>query len=265
MRTHNALYNKEGFRKKAEDGLLLAFLLLCALAVIAPVILTAAFSLRDGGQAYVDFYIWKPALLAGWVNSFLIATSAACGTILLAVPAAYVFAKVKFRGRGVLFYLYIIVMMMPFQVTLLPQYIVSKGAHLYDTLFALILPGIFAPFAVFLLTQTTKSVPDEILEAARLDTNSTLRVIAHIVVPMIRPGLICAWVLTFAEQWNAVAEPLVLLETREKFPLAVLLNEVDGGEALGFAAIVVFLLLPFLLFAFFKREIAEGLGEYRLK
>ena len=87
-----------------------------------------------------------------------------------------------------IFYLYIIVMMMPFQVTLLPQYIVSRRFELYDTPWAMILPGIFAPFAAFLLTQVMKSVPDELIEAARLDTGLTLKIIWYIIVPTICPG-----------------------------------------------------------------------------
>ena len=240
-------------------------LCLCALFAVSPLILAAAASLRSGLSVFADFYLWKPSLLHAMTNSILISFAASAGTIAVSVFAAYVFAKVKFRGRDFLFYLYIIVMMMPFQVTLLPQYIVSKRFELYDTPLALILPGIFAPFAVFLLAQIMKSVPDEVIEAVRLDTSSTFVVITRIVVPAAKPGIICAWVLSFTEQWNAVAEPLILLETRERFPLAVILNHASGDDVLCFAAVVMFAVIPLLLFALFEEEIMEGLGEYRLK
>ena len=97
-------------------------------------------------------------------------------------------------------------MMMPFQVTLLPQYIVSRRFELYDTPWAMILPGISAPFAAFLLTQVMKSVPDELIEAARLDTGSTLKIIWHIIVPTIRPGN----VLGFAATLMFFLAPLLL-------------------------------------------------------
>ena len=164
-----------------------------------------------------------------------------------------------------MFYLYIIVMMMPFQVTLLPQYIASREFNIYDTHLALILPGIFAPFAVFLLTQMIKSLPNELIEAARLDTGSTWKILAYILIPAIKPGIICTWVLVFTEHWNAVPEPLVLLETRELYPLAVMLNSITAESLLGFAATVLFFLAPLLLFLYFETEIMEGLGEYRLK
>lgn len=252
-------------RQKLLDGFLVGLLCVCAVIVFTPVFLTVLLSAKDGISSYLDFYIWKPSYLAGWVNSFVIATSAAMGSVIISIPAAYVFAKVKFRGSNLLFYLYIIVMMMPFQVTLLPQYIVSKSAEIYDTPLALILPGIFSPFAVFLLTQVMKSVPNEIIEAARLETASTIRIILSIIIPSIRPGIVCSWILVFTEQWNSVAEPLILIESKTKFPLAVLLNEIEAGDVLGFAATTVFMLLPMLLFAFFKSEIREGLGDYRLK
>ena len=129
----------------------------------------------------------------------------------------------------------------------------------------MILPGIFAPFAAFLLTQVMKTVPDDIIEAARLDTSSTLRIIWSIIIPSVKHGIICAWALTFTEQWTMVAEPLVLMETEEKYPLTVLLSGIKAGDVLGFAAAVVFSLLPLLIFTFFEEEIMDGLGEYKLK
>ena len=83
--------------------------------------------------------------------------------------------------------------------------------------------------------------------------------------PQIRAGIICAWVLSFTEQWNSVAEPVILMETREKYPLAILLNEIQPGDVLGFAATLMFFLAPLLLFSFFEDEVMEGLGDYGLK
>ncbi len=252
-------------RKKFINTYAAVLLCVFALIIVSPVIIITFLSFTEGPVTYAKFYIWNPQYVNALTNSIIISAGVSFGTVVVSTLAAYVFAKVKFKGSGVLFYLYIIVMMMPFQVTLLPQYIVSKNTGLYDTPLAMILPGIFAPFAVFLLAQVMKTVPDEQIEAARLDTNSTLRIIGSIIVPSIKPGIICAWALTFTEQWNMVAEPLVLMETRENYPLAVILNTIDSGDVLGFAATVIFSLLPLLIFTFFENEIMEGLGEYRLK
>lgn len=243
-----------------------AWVVIIALAALflLPVAATAFLSLRDGFKPYVDFFVWKPEYLRALCVSMMVAFCSSFGTVAVSVLAAYVYSQCKFRGREALFYLYIIVMMMPFQVTLLPQYIVSKALGVYNTPAALILPGIFSPFAAFLLTQVMKSVPKDSIEAARLDTSSTLRIIARVIVPQMRGGIICAWVLTFTEQWNMVAEPLVLLETKENYPLAVLLSNADTGE-FSFAATTVFMFLPLALFLIFDSEILDGLGDYRLK
>lgn len=247
------------------DRLLTAMICLFAAVAVSPIVIAVLRSLSGGSVAYLDFFLWNPQYVKGLSNSIITSCAASVGAIVIAVPAAYVFSKVDFRGRDLLFYSYIILMMMPFQVTLLPQYIVSRSTGIYDTLFAIILPGIFSPFPVFLLTQMMKSIPAELTEAVRLDTNSTLCVITKVIVPSVRPGIICAWTLTFTEIWNMVAEPLVLIETREKYPLAVILSEIDRGDVLGFAAACIFLLLPLLIFMFFEEEILEGLEAYKMK
>ena len=119
--------------KKKADIIFTVFLCILALAVVSPVLFIAFLSFDDGGAAYPDFFIWNPQYVNALTNSIIISLGASVGTVVVSTLAAYVFAKVKFRGRDVLFYLYIIVMMMPFQVTLLPQYIVSRKIGVYDT------------------------------------------------------------------------------------------------------------------------------------
>lgn len=242
------------------------FMALLAIAVVTPVILTCIRSFGSGISEYADFLLWKPLYLKSFMNSVIISGSAAVLSIVISVAAAYVFAKVRFRGSSVLFYVYIIVMMMPFQVTLLPQYIVSKMVNIYDTLLAVIIPAVFSPFAVFLLTQMMKTIPDEYIEAARLDTGSTVRIIWHIIIPVMRTGIICAFVLVFTENWNMVEQPLILLETFEKYPLSVMIADLTGRAGTGsLAASVIIMIPPLLLYMFFKDEITEGLASYKLK
>lgn len=252
-------------KRKLVNGIPSLLLCVAAIIMIFPAIMILLRSFENGVSTYIDFYIWEPKYLHALSKSLVISLGASIGTVIVSTMAAYVFSKVKFKGRDVLFYLYIIVMMMPFQVTLLPQYMVSKSLGIYDTALSLILPGIFSPFATFLLTQVMKSVPNEIIEAARIDTSSTWKILLKIIIPSIKPGIICAWVLSFTEHWNAVAEPLILMETHSKYPLAVLLDSVSAESTLGFAAVVMFAVLPLLLFLLFETEVMEGLGEYRLK
>lgn len=235
-----------------------------AAVFILPVAAVAAVSLKNGAKSYVSFFVWEPACLKALAVSMFIAFLSSAGSIVVSTLAAYVFSQCNFKGKGVIFYLYIIVMMMPFQVTLLPQYIVSKTLGIYDTPAAMILPAVFSPFPAFLLTQIMKSIPRDSIEAARLDADSTLKIILRVIVPQMRGGIICAWVMIFTEQWNMVAEPLVLIETRENYPLSVLLSQAEMGE-FSFAATAIFMLLPLGMFMMFGSEISEGLEEYRLK
>ncbi|NLZ36187.1 MAG: carbohydrate ABC transporter permease [Clostridiales bacterium] len=250
-------------------------LLILALAavMIAPVILSLLYSvginfsgvISPSLSGYWDFYIAKPLYLNAFVRSFLVSGAVTLGALIVSIPAAFVFAKVKMKGKAFLFTAYIIVMVMPFQVTLLPHYIVSKQLNIYDTLYALIIPGIFSCLPVFLLTQITKTLPNDIIEASTLETSNILRILWSIVIPNIKPGIICTAVLVFSDQWNLVAEPLVLIESESKFPLAVILNAFSSQTLYAFAAVVIFLLPPYLLFSLFKQDIMEGLGSYKLK
>ena len=240
-------------------------LILSALAVVTvlPIALTVTRSFEVGLVGYSDFFLWKPYYLRLFCNSLLIASVGAVGNVIVSVLAAYVFAKVKFRGNGVLFFVYIVVMMMPFQVTLLPQYIVSRDWGIYDTPAALILPGIFSAFGTFILTQILKTMPDDMIEAAKLETSSTLRLIWHVILPNLRGGIVCLFVLQFTELWNMVAEPLVLMETELNMPLAAMLN--GNSEPAALAATVVFLVLPLLLYMLFSDTLREEMGSMTLK
>jgi len=257
-------------REKILDAVITLLLVGSALVVFSPVILILLRSvgLHENGSyfelgGYVDFLVWKPLYLNAFMRSLAAAGLSAVGSIVVAIPAAYVFAKIPFRGRSVLFFVYIVIMIMPFQVTMLPQYITAQTLHTYDTLAALILPGIFAPFSVFFMTQIMKTFPDDAIEAARIETSNIFVILWKIVLPNLRPGIICTAVLTFSEQWNMVVEPKTFMETSDRYPLAVLLS--SSAELSDYAATVAFLLPPFLLFAFFEEEIVKGMGEYKLK
>ena len=244
---------------------MLAVLILSVLAavMVLPIVLTVTRSFEPGIVGYIDFYLWKPFYLRLFCNSLLIAAVGALGNVVVSVLAAYVFAKVKFYGSGVLFFVYIVVMMMPFQVTLLPQYIVSRDWGIYDTPAALILPGVFSAFGTFILTQILKTQPDEMIEAAKLETGSTLLLLWHVIIPNLRGGIVCLFVLQFTELWNMVAEPLVLMETELKLPLAAMLTYRD--EPVALSATVVFLVLPLMLYLLFSDVLREEMGSMVMK
>lgn len=211
---------------------------------------------------YYTLLIEKFKYLKMFWNSVLISTSITFLHTIVAIISAYVFAKVKFKGRDKLFIVYIIVMMMPYQVLLLPNYIQARFFNIYDTYWSIILPGVFAPFGVFLLRQYMKYIPDELIEAVALDSSSIFQVIFHVVIPYIKPGIIALMVLTFTEAWNMVEQPLVMLENELKYPLSVAFNSIiNEGKDVAFAGSVLFIIPIIILFLFFEEHIVEGLQK----
>ena len=168
---------------------------------------------------YYELLIERYRYLHMFWNSVKLSLSITVLHVGIAVTSAYVFAKVDFKGRETLFFIYIIVMMMPFQVTLLPNYIQARFLKIYDTYWAIILPGVFAPFGVFLLRQFMKYIPDEFIEAVSLESGSVADILRIAILPSLKPGIIALAVLTFAENWNMVEQPLVLMEDSLKYPL----------------------------------------------
>ena len=252
-------------RKQICRGILYLWLGGMTLILLFPVICTVkdGFVLY-GMEGFADFLLWDPAWLQSFWISMGISMGAALGSALVAVPAAYVFAKAKFRGREVLFLVYVMVMMMPFQVTQLPHYMTAKSLGTYDTPWALLLPGIFAPLSVFLLTQLARAIPDEMLEAARLETDSVWKILWYIVCPNLRSGIVCMMVLQFTEYWGMAAELLVLMETKEIYPLALKLAQASPEIPAAVAASFIMLIPPWLLYGYFKEEIREGMKGYYL-
>ena len=252
-------------KKRVCRGVLYLWLGSMLIVLLFPVIFTVADGfILYGVEGFADFLLWDPTWLRAFWISMGISMGTALGSALIAVPAAYIFAKVRFRGREILFLVYVIVMMMPFQVTQLPHYMTAKSFGIYDTPWALLLPGIFAPLSVFLLTQLARAIPDEMLEAARLETGSVWKILWYIVCPNLRSGIVCMMVLQFTEYWGMAAEPLVLMETKEMYPLALKLAQTDAGIPAVAAASFIMLIPPWLLYGYFRDEIREGMKGYHL-
>lgn len=153
-----------------------------------------------------------------------------------------------------------VLMLMPFQVTLLPTYLLSKRLGIYDTLWALILPDVFSPMGVFLIWEFMKSIPDETMEAAYLETDSNCRVLCSIVLPAVRPGIVTAGVLHFAESWNRIEQPLILLQSEWRYPLSLRLSLLSESTiGIRFAGSVLFMAPAVLLYFLLRDEITESI------
>ncbi|MEI8198644.1 MAG: carbohydrate ABC transporter permease [Eubacteriales bacterium] len=161
-------------------------------------------------------------------NSFTVAAASVALTLTSSSLAAFAFAKIKFRGREALFLLYLASMMIPTQVLFIPLYLVMSELHLTDTLTSLILPGLFRAFAVFMLRQKMKTIPDEYMDAAAMDGASLGRTFFQIIVPMCKGTLATLAIILFMESWNDYLLPLVMLQSNSKFTMPILLNVMSG-------------------------------------
>lgn len=204
--------------------------------------------------------IGRPQFLFMFWNSVKMTVPIIFGQIAVASLAAYAFAHLRFRFREPLFFMYIVTMLMPFQVTLVPNFIVADKLGLLGSYWSIILPGIFSAFGVFLLRQFMMFVPDSYIEAARVDGASHLYIFARIVLPMCGTGVAALSILVFIDYWNMVEQPLIFLKDAIKQPLSVYLSVIGEGElGIAFAASAIYM-LPLLLVALYAEQyLVEGI------
>ena len=161
-------------------------------------------------------------------NSLFISITFTLITLVSASMAAFAFAKVRFKGSGVILKLYLAMMMIPTQVTMIPLFVIMNRLGLIDSYASVILPSIFKPFAVFMLVQQMQSIPNDYLDAARVDGAGIFHVYGRIALPMCAPTLATLAVTTFMESWNDYLWPLLMLTDRNKMTLPIALSTLNG-------------------------------------
>ena len=205
-----------------------------------------------------------------FTNSILVAVVVTVGNLVFCSMLGYVLAKFDFAGKKMLFRLVLATLMIPGMVTLVPLFVLIANMGLVNTFGGLILPFLAAPFGVFLMRQFFQSIPDELIDAARIDGASEWRIFAQVVVPLAKPALATLAILTFLGSWNNFLWPLVVATTEDKYTLPVALalystgqNETDYGLLLAGAFVV---LVPVLiLFLFLQRYIVQGISTTGIK
>lgn len=209
---------------------------------------------------YYTVLIEKPQFLFMFWNSLRIVVPIIAGQIAIASLAGYAFSRFRFRGREPLFFLYIVMMLMPFQVTLVPNYIVADRLGLLNSYSSIVLPGIFSAFGVFLLRQYMSSIPHAYAEAARVDGAGHWIIFRRVIVPMCRPGMAALAILAFVDNWNMVEQPLIFLQDAIKQPLSVYLSVIGAEErGIAFAASTIYMLPMLLLALYAEKELVEGI------
>ena len=209
---------------------------------------------------YFDVLLKSPDYLYKLWNSIIYTVPVTVFQLAVAAFAAYGFARYTGRVKQMIFFLYIILMLMPYQVTLVPNFLVASFLGITDTRWAIWLPGIFSPFAVYLLTKFMRRIPDAVIEAAAMDGAGEWQIFSRICLPLCRGGLASVAILVFIDYWNMVEQPLILLADEDMHPLSVFLSRINEGEiSLAFAAAVVYMIPPLLVFLYGEDELVQGI------
>ena len=209
---------------------------------------------------YITVLFKSPDYLLKFWNSVILTGPIVLFQLLVASFASYGFARYRGRIREMIFFLYIILMLMPYQVTLVPNYLVSDWLNLLDTNWAIWLPGIFSPFAVFLITKFMRRIPDGVIEAAQIDGAGEWQIYRKICMPLCKGVISSAAILVFIDYWNMVEQPLILLTNQEMHPLSVFLSKINAGEiGLAFAVATIYMVPSLLIFLYGEEYLVDGI------
>lgn len=229
-------------RRLGQAGYYMISILLAVLALI-PFLWMISTSLKSRGALMSIPIEWIPAeptldaytevfsrfpFLRTIGNSLFISVAFTLITLVSASMAAFAFAKLRFRGSGVILSIYIATMMIPTQVTMIPLFVVMNRLGLIDSYASVILPSMFKPFAVFLLVQQMKTIPNDYLDAARIDGAGLFHIYFRVALPLCIPTLATLAVTTFMESWNDYLWPLLMLTDRNKMTLPIALSTLNG-------------------------------------
>lgn len=198
-------------------------------------------------------------------NSVVVTLAVVVGSAIVSVLAAYVFARIEFRGREVLFIMFLAALTLPTQVTAVPEFVVVKYLHLLNSRLSLVIPALIQVLAIFLLRQHFRTVPIELDDAARIDGAGHLGIIRHIMVPLSWPAISAVMVITGQYIWNDFFWPNLFINSTDKMtaPLALYnLESVSGGGPVGaiFAGLAVLCVPCVIGFVFLQRRLMEGIG-----
>lgn len=215
---------------------------------------------------YIELLLDSPGFFTMFWNSVRIVVPVLMGQLIVAVPAAWGFARYEFKFKRILFTLYIALMLMPFQVTMVSDYFVLDKMSLLNTRWSVILPGIFSTFPVFIMYRFFRAIPESLIEAAEIDGAGPFLIFVRIGIPLGAPGVLSAMVLSFLEYWNMLEQPLAFLSDKALWPMSLYLPEIASGSAgVSLASSVVMLIPSVLIFLMGQQYLEKGIRAAGLK
>lgn len=273
-------------KKKKPIGNVLYYVLmfLLSLFMIFPFLWMISTSLKFDSQVFTVPIQWIPnpvnwsnyskvwteePFFTFYKNTAFVAVCATVGQVFISALAAYAFAKLRFAGKNFIFGLYIATMMVPWHTIMIPQYQIISALHLTDTHLALIMGQLASAFGIFLLRQFFLTVPDELIEAARIDGAGELLTFGRIMLPQAKPALATLIIFTFIQVWNDYMAPLIYLNTKEKYTIQLGLKFFQSEHTAQYTIIMagtVCSLIPILIvFLIFEKQITNGMVHSGLK
>lgn len=211
-------------------------------------------------QQYANVLLKSPEYLLKLWNSILYVVPIVFVQLLIASFAAYGFTRFRGRARELLFFIYVILTLMPYQVTLVPNYLVADWLHLLNSYWALLLPGFFSPFSVYLLTKYMRRISPAVIEAAKIDGAGEWQIFRYICMPLCKSALFSVGILVFIDYWNMVEQPLILLTDEDLYPLSIFLSRITNGEiGLAFAVAVIYMIPSLLVFLYGEEYLVDGI------
>ncbi len=277
---------REEMSLRQSAGHALKYLVLVggAFLMVFPFIWMIIASLMTAGEIQMRPPVWLPAspqfsnyselaksipIARLYFNSLFTSGVIVLGVLLSSSLAGFAFAKYRFPGRELLFYLILATMMIPFFVTLIPVFFIVRQLGWIDTYQGLVVPGLTSAYGIFLMRQFMVTVPDELIDAARIDGASEPMIYWRIVIPLVKPALATLGTFTFIGAWNNFLWPLLVLNSRELFTLPLGINSLRSLYAdntnLLMAGTAVAVLPMLLLFVFLQRYFIKGIALTGLK
>ncbi len=235
--------------------------ILCLLPLAALAFNSLYFAGQMGVENYLYALLQSPELFKGFWNSILYTAIILTLNIPISLLYAYGFTRYNFRGKNILMAAIIIALILPFQATLVPQYIMLNSAGLLDNALSVLLPNIFTTFGVFLMIQQLNGFDRSIYAAARVDGVSDFRVFFSMVVPISKPLIVALCVLSFANFWSMVEQPTAFLETSSLMPLPVMLAGQTGGYGMSAWGILM-CVLPICLYSYSNEALRGGISLF---
>ena len=259
---------------------------LVSLAFLLPLVWMMTSSVKSTNEVFSVNWKWLPtvwrwdnyatvwsdpdvSMLSAYMNTgFITVVSTVC-QLVIASLAAYAFAKINFQGKGVVFAMFLATMMMPTEVTIVPRFILFKTVGLYNNLWAIILPHFFNATSIFMLRQFYISLPDDLMEAAKIDGAGHPRIFSQILMPLTKSSLISLMVLSFISCWNEYMSPLIFLVKKNLYTISqvirwYMLDDLQRYD-LNMAAATSAIIPVVILFIFCQKYFVEGIATSGVK